>query len=159
MKKLLFILSVWFMGTDDSNAQPILLNAMPNTFSSMSAGNTRTKSNITEIEVDILEKGSYGTSIHSILQKSNTLGLPFIFFQELRKADEIGGKQSLSLINHLISDSEQYFREFVMGIAFFHFLIDEEVVKKRTVGFHPADLKFNSGFEVNTLHSYQLKRN
>ena len=155
MKKLLFILSVWLLTAVVSNAQPLLLNTIPNTFNFLSPGIAGTKSKIPEIDVDILERYTNGASVNLIFLKSNTIGLPVIFFQDMKKADEMDGQKPVSVIEGLVTESEQLFQKLVMGVAFFHFLIDEEVVKKDTYSIQPSSFRFNYSYELKKMHARQ----
>jgi hypothetical protein len=118
-------------------AQTMPKNPKPDIYDYLSVCITGVKPNLVHDEVEAVEKNISGRTIPAIFLQKDHFGFPSIFFLEANKKIVVGDAKETAFGTNLVPAIRELFREFLLSISLFNYLIEKLMIPKHDA---PQDL-------------------
>ena len=148
MEKMLLFLILALLLACDLSAQPLWLSPDVESYSFMSIYCTGVRINLVQKEGETVEKILERGTTQVIFLRKDHLGLPSVFFTNLNSEATDKKGESATLAATLITEIRKLFREFLLSISLFNFLIEKQVLTNNSQPVNPAIINQTSQNEL-----------
>jgi hypothetical protein len=155
MKKMLIFSILSMIFGSNLSGQPVKLSPDAESYSFLSVYYTGIRIKLVQNEDEIVEKILARGTTHIIFLRKDHLGLPSVFFTNLNK--EAPDKESEPTIGKsLVSEIRKLFREFLLSISLFNFLIEKQFITTNKQEINLSAINKNSNNELT--HFVSVRR-